>query len=333
MQSEFKDKIILVTGGTGTIGSQLVEHILAYEPKQIRVLSRDESKQYSLLERFNYPNNLRMLVGDIRDKERLDFAFRGVDIVFHAAALKHVPLCEYNPFEAVKTNIDGSQNVIDAALKNRTSKVIAISTDKVVNPVGVMGVSKLMMEKLFINANYYKGDAITKFSCVRFGNVAWSRGSVLNLWKEQADKEGVIKVTSDRMTRFMMSRNEAVDLVSEATRLMDGGEIFVFKMPSINMMDFARLFINKYYAGQNIRIDIIGNRGGEKLHEELLGNSEEDVQILENNKMLIITPRIYMYGMPKREVQNDYEGFREVTRRENYSSEHNINIEKIVNIL
>ena len=332
MLNEFKDKIILVTGGTGSIGSDLVGRILAYDPKQVRVLSRDESKQYALLKKLNYPNNLRMLVGDIRDRERLELAFRGVDIVLHAAALKHIPFCEYNPFEAVKTNIIGSQNIIDAALKVNVSKVVAISTDKVVNPVGVMGVSKLMMEKLFINANYYKGVDETKFSCVRFGNVAWTQGSVLNLWKEQVEKEGILNLTNDQMTRFMMSQNEAINLIEEATNLMDGGEIFALKMSSIEMGDLARLFIEKYYPGRNIRIDIIGNRGGEKLHEELLGNSDEGVKILENDKLFVITPNVHVYG-PERKVKGDYPGFQETTERTNYSSKDCINIEKISNII
>src|SRR3989338_7104228 len=165
--NDLKDKIILVTGGTGTLGSKLVEALMPHNPKVIRVLSRDESKQHELLEKLGYPRNLRALIGDIRDRTRLERALQDVDILFHAAAMKHVPFCEYNPFEAVQTNIVGSQNVIDAALKNGVKKVVAISTDKVVNPAGVMGVSKLMMEKLFINANHYKGNAKTLFSCVR----------------------------------------------------------------------------------------------------------------------------------------------------------------------
>src|SRR3989338_8628189 len=189
--NEFKDKVILVTGGTGSIGSELVRQLLKYKPKQVRVLSRNETRQYELLESLSYPSNIRMLIGDIRDRERLQLAFSGVDVVFHAAALKHVPFCEYNPSEAMKTNIVGSHNVIDAALHSGVQKVVAISTDKVANPFNVLGASKLMMEKLFINSNFILGDGI-KFSCVRFGNVSWSDGSVLPLWRSQIERKGTI---------------------------------------------------------------------------------------------------------------------------------------------
>lgn len=332
MQTEFKDKIILVTGGTGTIGSQLVEQILSCQPKQVRVLSRDENKQYALLEKLGYPPNLRMFIGDIRDKERLMLAFRGVDIVFHAAALKHVPFCEYNPFEAVKTNIFGSQNVIEAALANRVKKVVAISTDKVVNPVGVMGASKLMMEKLFINANYYKGDDPTLFSCVRFGNVAWARGSVFTLWKEQALRDRAIKVTDDQMTRFIMSIPDAVRLVCSAAGLMQGGEIFIFKMPSIRMADAARLFLEKYHPGSSVRIDTIGNRGGEKMHEELLCSGDMHGKILENEKMLVVVPHLAIYGFETHH-RAPYESLQEISVPESYSSRDHINVNEIAKVI
>src|SRR3989344_4071599 len=171
--NEFKDKVILVTGGTGTIGSELVRQLLKYQPKQIRILSRNETRQYELLELLRYPSNIKMLIGDIRDRERLQVAFSGVDMVFHAAALKHVPFCEYNPSEAMKTNIIGSHNVLDAALHAGVEKVIAISTDKVANPMNVLGVSKLMMEQLLTNSNFFLVGKL-KLACVRFGNVTWS---------------------------------------------------------------------------------------------------------------------------------------------------------------
>ncbi|TSC78291.1 MAG: polysaccharide biosynthesis protein CapD [Parcubacteria group bacterium Gr01-1014_33] len=332
MQNEFKDKVVLVTGGTGTIGSKLVEEILSYQPKQVRVVSRDESKQYALLEKLRHPSNLRLFIGDIRDKERLLLAFRGVDIVFHAAALKHVPFCEYNPFEAVKTNIIGSQNVIDAALAHRVKKVVAISTDKVVNPVGVMGVSKLMMEKLFINANYYKGDDPTIFSCVRFGNVTWARGSVFTLWKEQAARDRAIKVTDEQMTRFMMSPADATHLVCEAARHMRGGEVFIFKMPAIRMVDAARLFLEKYHPNSSVRIDVIGNRGGEKTHEELFCGGDSYDQVLEGERMFIIIPRVPIYELEDL-PQIPYAGFREVLMLESYSSRDHVSIEEVAKIM
>src|SRR3989344_5708608 len=194
MENIFKNKTILVTGGTGSIGSGIVRQLLDRQPKQVRVLSRNETRQYELLESLDYPNNLRMFIGDMRDRERMQLAFRGVDIVFHAAALKHVPFCEYNPSEAMKTNIIGSHNIIDAALHAGVKKVVAISTDKVANPFNVLGASKLMMEKLFINSNFFLANKI-KMACVRFGNVAWASGSVLPMWKNQAEAKEVISVT------------------------------------------------------------------------------------------------------------------------------------------
>lgn len=332
MMNEFRNKTILVTGGTGTIGAKLVESLLKAGPKQIRVFSRDESKQYDLLEHLRHAPKLRLLIGDIRDEKRLELALQGVDIVFHAAALKHVPFCEYNPFETVKTNIIGSQNVIDAALKNKVGKVVAISTDKVVNPIGIMGVSKLMMEKLFINANYYKGDAVTKFSCVRFGNVTWARGSVLNLWKNQAAKNGRIEITDKQMTRFLMSQDDAVNLVFEAARLMKGGEIFVFKMPAIKIPQLAQLFLQKYFPGKKINLKVVGKRAGEKLHEELLGANEGAAEIFEDKKMFIIRPQIPIYGLKNRETQN-YPGFRQSKRPGSYSSKDYLAVQKIKKII
>lgn len=287
MLKTFKNKIVVVTGGTGTIGSELVAQLLQYSPKQIRVFSRDETKQYDLLEKLNYPKNLRMLIGDIRDKERLELAFAEADIVIHAAAMKHVPFCEYNPFEVVKTNIVGSQNVINAALKNNVKKVVAISTDKAANPTNIMGTSKLMMEKLFINANDYQNLAPTIFSCVRFGNVSWARGSVLPLWKNQIKKDKTINVTDKEMTRFLMSIKEAGRLVLEAVRSSKAGEIFIFKMPSVKVIDLANFFIKKYYPNENIKIKVIGMRPGEKLHE-ILATEEEMSRMRDSGETFII---------------------------------------------
>lgn len=327
--TQFKDKIILVTGGTGSIGSELVAQLLKLGPKQVRVLSRDESKQYELLEMLDHPKNLRLFIGDIRDKDRLELAFQNVDIVFHAAALKHVPFCEYNPFETVKTNILGSQNVIEAALRHKVKKVIAISTDKAANPNNVMGTSKLMMEKLFINANYY-GSGKTLFSCVRFGNVSWARGSVMPLWDKQARKNKSINLTDGEMTRFFMSKKEACSLVLEATQLAKGGEIFILKMPSIKIFDLAHLFITKYFPEDNIKIKSIGQRAGEKLHEELL-NAHENCRVLANHRMFIIVPKVEIYGLEDAKISG-YVGFKEA-KECNYSSCDSINIEKIKEVV
>lgn len=287
MLKTFKNKVVVVTGGTGSIGSELVVQLLKYSPKQVRVLSRDETKQYDLLEKLNYPKNLRVLIGDIRDKERLELAFAGADIVIHAAAMKHVPFCEYNPYEVVKTNIIGSQNVIDAALKNHVKKVIAISTDKAPNPTNIMGTSKLMMEKLFINANIYRSLAPTEFSCVRFGNVSWARGSVLPLWENQIKKEGAINITDKEMTRFLMSTKEACGLVLDAVKLSKGGEIFIFKMPSVKLIDLAKFFIKKYHSDEDIKIKVIGMRPGEKLHE-ILATEDEILRMKDRGRIFVI---------------------------------------------
>lgn len=330
MTDEFKDKTIVITGGAGSIGSALVRHLLGWEPKQIRVLSIDENRQYFLREELNHPKNLSLLLGNIRDKKRLDMAFQGADIVFHAAALKHVPLCEYNPFEAVKTNIVGSQNVIESALENNVKKVIAISTDKAVNPINIMGTTKLMMERLFINANYYIGKSETKFSCVRFGNVAWSEGSVLPLWQKQAKAQKTIRVTDKEMTRFLISEDQAIKLILKATELSQGGEIFILKMPSVKLGDLAEMFLAKYFPGEEIRIEIIGQRDGEKTDEELFNTKEKYRELLENEEMFIAVPNLFIYNLEREE--KIYPGFTKAALKD-YSSKDALNKAKIQEII
>lgn len=331
MKNEFKDKIILVTGGTGTIGSELVTQLLKYKPKKIKVFSRNESRQYHLLEKLDHPQNLRALIGDIREKDRLNFAMKDVDVVFHAAALKHVPFCEYNPYEAVKTNIIGSQNIIDTALQNGVKKVIAISTDKAANPRNVMGASKLMMEKLFINTNHFTSQKGTRFSCVRFGNVSWSNGSVLHLWKNQAERKGVINLMNKNMTRFFMSTEQAVRLTLKAAELAKGGEVFILKMPSIKIADLAKLFIKKHFSGKNIKIKEVGAREGEKTHEDLLGGSDSAKKIMANDAMFILVPNANVYNL-KQDIFS-YKGFKTVDTKSNYSSEHYLKPEEVVKII
>lgn len=299
MKNALKNKIILVTGGTGTVGSEIVRQLLETEVKQIRIFSRDEHKQHEFKRELGTDKRLRFLIGDIRDKERMDFAFRGVDICFHAAALKHVPICEYNPFEAVKTNIVGTQNVIDVALAHNVEKVLAISTDKAVDPTSVLGASKLMMERLITAANATTGPSRTRFASVRFGNVLDSRGSVGALWIEQIAQGHDVTVTDERATRFFMKIEDAVRLVFAALHSMQGGEIFVLKMePAKKVIDFAKEYIQKYGTGKKIKIKLIGMRPGERLHEVLL-TEEESTHAIELRDMFVILPNNMGVDMPR----------------------------------
>ena len=300
MENIFKDKKIMVTGGTGSIGSEIVRRVLQYEPKVVRILSRDESKQFELEQEIGHLENVRFLIGDVRDKDRLDRAFEDIDIVFHAAAMKHVPACEYNPFEAVKTNVVGTQNVIDAALDNDVGKVIAISTDKAASPINTMGATKLLAEKLIIDANFYKGHRKTVFSCVRFGNVMGSRGSVIPLFEKQIKNGGPVTVTDPEMTRFMMTIPQAVDLVFKATKKAQGGEIFIFKMPVVKLGDLAQVMIDNLapiygHKPEDIRIDTIGIRNGEKMYEHLM-NEEEARYAYETEDMFVVLAKPIFSG-------------------------------------
>jgi FlaA1/EpsC-like NDP-sugar epimerase len=289
MRDLFTDKTILVTGGTGSIGSEIVRQLLQTAAAQIRIYSRDEHKQYELRQEFGDDERLRYLIGDVRDKDRLDFAFRGVDICFHAAALKHVPACEYNPFEAVKTNVVGTQNVIDVSIKHNIEKVVAVSSDKAVNPESVLGASKLMMERLIIAANNTTGPSRTVFASVRFGNVLHSRGSVIHLWRRQIAAGGPLTVTHKDATRYFMEIADAVKLIFDASALMQGGEIFVLKMKQRPIVEFAEETIKQHAQGRKIDIVYIGLRPGEKLTEDLL-TEEEMRHARESDGMYIILP-------------------------------------------
>lgn len=291
MKNIFKGKNILVTGGTGSIGLEIVRQLLKYNPRVIRIFARHEDRHHHVMQELGN-KRLRFIIGDIRDKDRLQMAMENIDIVFHAAALKHVPLCEYNPFEAVKTNILGTQNVIESARESRVKQVISISTDKVVDPTGVLGTSKLMGEKLSLAPYYYQGNRKTKFSCVRFGNVLGSRGSILPLIKKQVLRNGAVTITDPEMTRFVMTVPQAVKLVLSAASLMRGQEIFILKMPSVALMDLIKTAI-EYYApltgkkASDIKIKFIGKRDGEKVHERLLADHEID-KALEAKDMYIL---------------------------------------------
>ena len=291
MESFYKDKVVLVTGGTGSIGSQIVKKLLEHDPKAVRVLDNNETSLFELEQELN-SDKIRILIGDIRDNERLMRALEGVDIVFHAGALKHVPLCEYNPFDAVKTNVIGTQNVLNAALDQNVDKVIVISTDKAVNPINVMGATKLLAERLTISANNYTGDKDTVFSCVRFGNVLDSRGSVVPLFKNQIKKGGPITITSPDMTRFIMGIPQAVQLILKAGEISKGKEIFILKMPALNIVDLAEVMIEEFaplygYKPKDIEIQIIGKRMGEKTYEELM-TEDETLNAVDHGKLYII---------------------------------------------
>ena len=229
----FENKNILVIGGTGTIGQALVNRIVLQKPKVVRIFSRDEFKQHQMQQKLEGFRNIRFLLGDVRDKERIYKAMHGIDVVFDLAALKHVPACEYNPFEAVKTNVLGTQNVIESSIENKVKRVIYASSDKAVSPTNTMGATKLLAERLIVSADYWKGGKTPIFAAVRFGNVVNSRGSVVPLWEEQILNKREITVTDPDMTRFMISIDSAVALTLNACEMAKGGEIFVLKMPVV----------------------------------------------------------------------------------------------------
>ncbi|MGA3600106.1 UDP-N-acetylglucosamine 4,6-dehydratase (inverting) [Lysinibacillus agricola] len=256
------NKTVLVTGGTGSFGKKFIQKALTLGVKKIIVFSRDELKQYEMKQEFK-DERIRFFIGDVRDKDRLYRAFDGVDIVIHAAAMKHVDACEYNPFEAVKTNIHGAQNIIEAAIDRGVEKVIALSTDKACSPVNLYGATKLASDKLFVAANAYVGEKKTRFSVVRYGNVVGSRGSVVPFFKKIKDT-GKLPITDARMTRFWITLDQGVQFVLDNLDRMYGGEIFVPKIPSMNIMDLAKAI------APNCKYEIIGIRPGEKLHEAMI---------------------------------------------------------------
>ncbi len=280
---DWTNQNILVTGGTGSFGKKFTELMLQeYHAKKIVIFSRDELKQHEMrIGGFDH-SSLRYFIGDVRDIDRLRRAMTGIDIVIHAAALKQVPACEYNPIEAVLTNVIGARNVIEAALDMEIKKVMAISSDKAVSPVNLYGATKLVAEKLFVQANSYSGTGPTRFSCVRYGNVVGSRGSVIPLFLEQRNN-GKVTITDQRMTRFWLTLEQGVRFVVRCVKEMHGGEVFVPKIPSMNIMDLAKA------VAPGCSVETIGIRPGEKLHEVLI--SEDEVrQTLELDDMYVIKP-------------------------------------------
>jgi len=281
MRNFYENKTMLVTGGAGSIGSALVKKLLEYNVKTIRVLDINETGLFNLKQQL-HSSSIRLLIGDIKDKARLMRAVEDVDIIFHSAALKHVPLCESNPFEAVQTNVLGTKNLIEAALQEEVENFITISTDKAVNPINVLGASKLLAERLTVSANLYRGKRKTTFSCVRFGNVLNSQGSVLPVFREQLKNGGPLKVTDLGMTRFIMSMDNAVTLVLKAAQLSKGGEIFILKMAGLSIKDLAKAVIEEIapeykHVPEEIEIKLIGKRDGEKMYEELMNEDEAKI--------------------------------------------------------
>lgn len=268
--AELNDQVILITGGTGSFGRKFAEIVLAESrPRKLIIFSRDELKQHEMGQDFPDTGDspVRYFLGDVRDRERLERAFSKVDIVVHAAALKQVPACEYNPFEAIQTNVIGARNIIDAAINQNVKRVIAISTDKAVNPVNLYGATKLCAEKLFVHGNAYSGEDGCRFACARYGNVVGSRGSVVRLFEQQR-KNGAVTVTDARMSRFWISLEQGVRFVIRCLGRMKGGEIFVPKIPSMSVLEVARTL------APECEIQYVGVRPGEKMHEVLVSEDE-----------------------------------------------------------
>ena len=280
---DWKNQVVLVTGGTGSFGKKFTKILLEEkQPKKVIIFSRDELKQHEMQVGGFNDERLRYFIGDVRDRERLVRAMHGVDIVVHAAALKQVPACEYNPMEAIKTNIMGTANVVEAALDAGVAKVLTVSTDKAVSPANLYGATKLAAEKLTIQSNAYAGGSATRFSCVRYGNVVGSRGSVVPLFLKQRSN-GKITITDDRMTRFWLSLEQGVRFVIHSIEQMEGGEVFVPKIPSTKVTDLAKAI------APNAKLEIIGIRPGEKLHEMLI-SEDEARHTIELEKMFVVQP-------------------------------------------
>jgi len=280
---DWNKKVVLVTGGTGSFGKAFIRILLdEYKPAKVIVFSRDELKQHEMRVAGFDPPNLRYFIGDVRDQARLKRAMDGVDVVVHAAALKQVPACEYNPMEAIKTNILGTSNVVEAALDVGVSKVLALSTDKAVNPVNLYGATKLAAEKLTVQSNAYSGERPTRFSCVRYGNVVGSRGSVVPIFLRQRE-EGKLTITDERMTRFWLTLEQGVRFVLRCIEQMQGGEVFVPKLPSTTIIDLAQI------VAPDAAVEVIGIRPGEKLHEVLI-SEDEARSTLELEDMYVIQP-------------------------------------------
>lgn len=307
----FNNPIILVTGGTGSWGHELVRQLLSYNPKEIRIYSRNESSQFAMKQEFDHHPKLRFIIGDIKEKESLIEASQDVDYMFHLAALKHVPVCEDQPVEALKTNVIGTQNVIDAAISNNVHKVVYISTDKASDPSNFYGLSKAMGERLIIHANTLKTN--TKFVCIRGGNVLGTNGSVVHVFKRQIKEKNKVGITDINMTRFFLTVQNAIKLLFKATFESVGGEIFVMKMPTCKIVDLAEVLIEASNQ-ENVRIEILGVRPGEKIHELLLSGYESTMTVTYDDEYYVILPAIHINGL--KEHYANYES----VNLENYNS-------------
>lgn len=281
----FTDTSVLITGGTGSWGIELIKQLLLLEPRKIIVFSRNENRQVMMRRNFD-DTRLQFYIGDIRDKSALSSACNGVDYVFHLAALKHVPVCEENPLEAIKTNIVGTQNVIEASIKNQVKKVIYVSTDKAADPANTYGMTKALGEKLILHAN--EMDSSTRFLCIRGGNVLGSSGSVLPIFIKQLEEENQIRITDKRMTRYFVTPQQAIKTLLQATELGNGGEIFVMHMNACSILDLAEVLI-EYYHKEDVRILEIGARVGEKTHEVLIAENEIPMATVFNKDLIKIT--------------------------------------------
>ena len=323
MKDFYKGKKILITGGAGYIGQLLTEKVLEFNPKYIRVFDTNENGLFNLRQKYYDEEKLRFLLGDIRNLNRLQYAFRDIDIVFHTAAYKHVLECEYNPIDAVETNITGTSNVIQAAIEKNVKKVIFTSSDKAANPSNTMGATKLLAEKLMTAANEYSAHA-TIFACCRFGNVINSSGSVIPLFQEQISNGKKITITDLGMTRFIITKEKAIELVFLSGYLAKGGEIFIFKMPAININDLANAMIEKYSG--KVSKEIIGRKPGEKMYEELM-TEEEMSRAYEGEDMYIILSQVMDTDY------NNYKGYEKVKTVKNSRDSELLTKEEIMRVI
>jgi UDP-N-acetylglucosamine 4,6-dehydratase len=335
--NNLKNKKILITGGLGTVGQALTKELLQHDPNVIRIYDINEEKQSQIYSLYENYDNVRFLLGDIRDKERLKYAIEDIDIVFHCAALKHVYACEYNPFEAIKTNVIGTQNLIDVSLEEKIDKLIFTSSDKAVNPTNMMGISKLVAEKLIISANFYRGWKKTIFSIVRFGNILGSSGSVLNIFKTQILEGGPVTITDSNMTRFIMTQKEAINLLLNALLHSERGEIFIPFMKSIKITDLAVAMIQELAPGNielapygNIKRKIIGTKIGEKIYEELI--REDELGRLQKRNNTYIVSSLFTELPP---VERNVYNINKESKIKSYRSDDTrlLSIDEIVNIL
>lgn len=324
MKEFYQNKSILITGAAGSIGQAIADKLLGYNPKVVRLLDNNENGLFYLRQKYagESAKKVRFLLGDIRNLNRLQYAFQGIDIVIHAASYKHVTECEYNPLDAVETNILGTANVIQAAINQHVKKVIFTSSDKAANPSNTMGTTKLLAEKLMTAANDY-GALTTVFACCRFGNVVGTNGSVIPLFKRQIQESHKVTITDPAMTRFMITQDTAIDLVLKAGILSIGGEIFIFKMPVVRIDDLADAMISRYGDAKK---EIIGKKPGEKMYEEIM-TEEEMYRACEGDDMYIIFPQTH------RPDYSQYPGYSPVSAIKHSSQMPVLSREKILHLL